>query len=103
MVREEEQLKLSSVSANVSTVNTVEGAVGPTLTIELNMEGVDVMAVVDTASNSTIISHSLFHVIKCHLDSEGKTMPKLELPCVPHYGKEGTRGKPLDITAQIQL
>ena len=30
-------------------------------------------------------------------------MPQLELPCVPLYGKEGTKGKPLDITAQVSL
>ena len=26
-------------------------------------------------------------------------MPKLELPCVPRHGKEGTKCKPPDITA----
>ena len=103
MAKEEEQLKSASAGASMSTVNTVKGAVGPTLTIELNVEGVNVVAIVDTASNSTIISRPMLHDIKRHLDSEGKPMPKLELPCVPLYGKEGTKGKPLDITAQVLL
>lgn len=95
---------LNSASATVSSVNTLEGAVGPTLTIELDVEGVVVTAIVDTASNSTIISRcSLLHDIKRHLDAVGKSMPKLELPCVPLYGKDGTKGKPLDITAQVCL
>ena len=67
------------------------------------MEGVNAIAVVDTVSNSTIISRSLLHDIKRHLDSQGQPMLKLELPCVPLYGKEGTKGKPLDITAQVLL
>ena len=87
MAKEEEQLKLASGSPPVSTVNAVKGAVGPTLTIELNV-GVNVTAIVDTASNSTIISRSLLHDVKRQLDSESKPMPKLELPCVPLYGKE---------------
>ena len=103
LAKEEEQLKLASGSAPVSTVNAVKDAVGPTLTIELNVEGVNVTAIVDTASNSTIISRSMLHDIKRQLDSESKPMPKLELPCVPLYGKEGTKGKPLDITAQVLL
>ena len=86
MLREDEQLR----STDVSTVNAVKGAIGPTLTIGLNVEGVDVTA---TASNSTIISRSLLHDIKRHLDSQSKPLPKLELPCVPLYGKEGTKGK----------
>lgn len=98
-----EEKLLDTASTNASTVNTVEGAVGPTLTIELDVEGVIVTAVVDTASNSTIILRSLLHDIKRHLDSESKPMPKLELPCVPLYGKDGTKGKPLDITAQVSL
>ena len=103
LVKEEEKLNLASSSAPISTVNAVKGAVGPTLTIELSVEGVNVTAIVDTASNSTIISRSMLHDIKRHLDSKGKSMPKLELPCVPLYGKEGTKGKPLDITAQVLL
>ena len=90
-------------SSSVSTVNVVEGAVGPTLMLDLSVEGLQVAAVVDTASNSSIISCSMLHEIKRHLQARGEPMPQLELPCVPLYGKEGTKGKPLDITAQVSL
>lgn len=68
---------------------------GPTLMLELCVEGVQVPAVVDTASNSSIISRPMLHGIKNHLLSLGKPIPKLELPSIPLYGKEGTKGKPL--------
>lgn len=84
-------------------MNVIEGAVGPTLMLELSVEGLQIAALVDTASNSTIISWSMLHEIKHHLQALGKSMPQLELPCVPLYGKEGTKGKPLDITAQVSL
>ena len=86
-----------------SRVNTIEGAVGPTLMLELSVEGLQVAAVVDTASNSSIISRPMLHSIKNHLQSLGQPIPKLELPSIPLYGKEGTKGKPLDITAQVML
>ena len=81
-------------------MNVVEGAVGPTLMLELSMEGLHVAAVVIP---------QLFPDLCCmklnidHLQAQGKPMPQLELPCVPLYGKEGTKGKPLDITAQVSL
>ena len=95
--------QLLSEPNKVGSVNVVEGAVGPTLMLELSVEGLQVTAVVDTASNSTIISRSLLHDLKNHLQALGRPIPKLELPCVPLYGKEGTKGKPLDITAQVPL
>ena len=51
------------------------------------MEGLQVAAVVDTASNSTIISRPMLHSIKRHLQSLGKPIPQLELPCMPLYRK----------------
>ena len=99
----EQSLLTNPEPGNVGTVNAVEGAVGPTLMIKLSVEGLQVAAVVDTASNSTIISRPMLHSIKHHLQSLGKPIPKLELPCIPLYGKEGTKGKPLDITAQVML
>jgi hypothetical protein len=95
----EQQILTDSSSA--STVNVVEGAVGPTLMLELSVEGLRVAAVVDTTSNSTIISRPMLHEIKQHLQAQGKPMPQLGLPCVPLYGKEGTKGKPLDITTHV--
>ena len=90
-------------SSGSGNVNVVKGAVGPTLLLELFVEGLKATAVVDTASNSTIISRPMLHGIKRHLESLGKPTPKLQLPCIPLYGKEGTKGKPLDITAQVEL
>ena len=100
MLREQQLL---SGNTGSGTVNTIEGAIGPTLMLELNVEDVGLAAVVDTASNSTIMSRSMLHEIKDHLQSRGKSMPPLERPCVPLYGKEGTKGKPLNITAQVTL
>ena len=60
LTREEQILADSS---SVSTVNVIQGAVGPTLMLELSMEGLQVAAVVDTVSNSTIISRSMLHEI----------------------------------------
>ena len=99
----EQSLLTNPEPDNVGTVNAIEGAVGPTLMLELFVEGLQVAAVVDTASNSTIISRPMLHRIKRHLQSLGKPIPQLELPCIPLYGKEGTKGKPLDITAQVML
>ena len=99
----EQSLLANPGSDSVAKVNVIEGAVGPTLMLELCVEGLQVAAVVDTASNSIIISISMLHSIKHHLQSLGKPFPKLELPCIPLYGKEGTKGNPLDITAQVML
>ena len=95
----EQTLLFNPEPSSVGKVNSIEGAVGPILMLEL----LQVAAVVNTASNSTIISRPMLHSIKSHLESLGKPTPKLELPCIPLYGKEGTKGKPLDITAQVML
>ena len=50
-------------------MNVVKGAVGPTLMLELFVEGLQAAVVVDTASNSTIISRPILHSIKRHLES----------------------------------
>ena len=81
-------------SSSSGNVNVVKGAVGPTLLLELFVEGLKATAVVDTTCNSTIISRPMLHGIKRHLESLGKPTPKLQLPCIPLYGKEGTKGKP---------
>ena len=61
------------------------------------------IAVVGTASNSTIISRSMLHDIKQHVKTLGKPLPQLELLGVPLYGNERIKEKPLDMTAQIPL
>ena len=71
--------------------------------LELLVEGLQVAAVVDTASNSTIISRPMLHSTKRNLQSLGKPIPQLKLPSIPLYGKEGTKGNPLDITDQVRF
>ena len=69
-----------------STVKLVTGAVGPTLWLEVCIEGLPVSAVADTGAQSTIISRQVLHKIHKHMQNQGKSMPRLELPSVPLYG-----------------
>ena len=89
---------------NTSTVGLVTaGAVGPTMFMDVAVEGFLVSAVVDVGSQSTIISRSLLHSIKSHLQSEGKATPRLDLPGLTLYGKSGSGRSPVDITAWVNL
>ena len=72
-----------------STVKVVSVAVGPNLLFDISAEGVAVAAVVDTGSQATIISRSLLHKVNSHVKSQGKSLAKLEVPSMPHYGKGG--------------
>ena len=72
-----------------STVKVVSGAVGPNLLFDISVEGVAVAAMVDTGSQATIISRSLWHEVNSWLKSQGKSLPKLKLPSMPLYGKGG--------------
>ena len=53
------------------------------------VEGVAVSAMVDTGSQSTIVSHSLLHKVFKHVEREGKLLPKLECPSTKLRGKGG--------------
>ena len=101
----EEQGLLDDHSMDTSAIQMirVSRAVGPTVQMELLVEGLKVPAVVDTGSQSTIISRALLHDIKRHLEGQGKSMPKLELPRVKLFGKDGSSEKPLNIMAQVRL
>ena len=83
-----------------SSIKIVTGAVGPTLLLDVSIEGVPVAAVADTGAQSTIISRSMLHRVHKHMKSQGKSLPKLELPSPPLYGKSGSA---LDITAMVNL
>ena len=86
---------------STSSVQMVSGqAIGPTMLMNVEVEGVLVSAVVDTGSQSTIISRPFLHKVKRHLDSQGKSMPELELPVNKFYGKSGAS---LEITARVDL
>ena len=83
-----------------SNVQVVTGAVGPSYWLEVLVEGVSVSAMVDTGSQSTIVSRSLLHKVFKHMEREGKPLPKLECPSAKLRGKGG---HPIDVTAQVKF
>ena len=106
---QDEQNMLDS-GTNVVNADTIgvkeEGpkAVGPTLFLKVQVGGVPVEAMVDTGSQSTIISRSLLHKIGRCRKSKGKPLPALEKPTARLFGKDGEGGgKELTITAQIEV
>lgn len=76
-------------SGGVAKANSIEGVVGHILMLELCVEGLQVAAVVDTASNSSIISRPMLHSIKNHLQFLGKPIPNLELPSIYTIVRDG--------------
>ena len=94
----------SSVDTVTAKPTKVRNAVGPTIYIDLEIEGVKVEAMVDTGAQSTIISRALLHEIANSLKAHGRPVPELEAPCTRLFGKECNSVKPeLDITAQVML
>ena len=81
-----------------SSVNIVTGAVGPSYWLQISVEGLAVSALVDTGSQSTIISRSLLHKVFLHLKKHGKTLPTLDYPCTKFKGKGG---HPIGVSAQV--
>ena len=76
-------------------------AVGPSLYLDLDIEGVPVVSMVDCGSPSTIISRSLLHRIVQQMKSDGKLLPELSLPSMQLFGKDGCYK--IKITAQVDL
>ena len=72
-----------------SSVNVVTGAIGPSYWLQISVEGLAVSALVDTRSQSTIISRPLLHKVFRHLKENGKTPPKPDYPCTKFKGKGG--------------
>ena len=102
------QLKEEQSSVNVVRVNTEEKnslkAIGPTIYLSIIIGGIPVEAMVDTGSQSTIISRSLLHKIGQKLRSQGEPLPVLEKPSSHLFGKDGAGGgRELTITAQLQV
>jgi len=102
-----EQVMLTDSSGRMGAISASEGshskAVGPTVFLPIMIEGVSVEALVDTGSQSTIISRSMLHEIGRHVRSKGKSLPTLERPTVCLFGKDGAgSGRELVITAQLQ-
>lgn len=73
-------------------------AVGPSLYLDLDIEGVPVVSMVDCGSPSTIISRS--RTVQ-QMKSDGKPLPELSLPSVQLFGKDGRHE--IKITAQVDL
>ena len=48
--------------------------------LDVSVEGVPVAAVADTGAQSMIMSRSMLHKINKQMKSQGKSLPKLELP-----------------------
>ena len=102
-----EQALLSDSTSTASSVTASEKdsrAVGPTVYIDLLINGEPVRAMVDTGAQSTIISRSMLHAIGCRAKSEGHPLPVLVQPSVRLYGKDGKGGgRELMITAELQV
>ena len=71
---------------------------------DLMVEKVHVKALVDSGSQSTIVSRAFLHKIGWSLREAGKPLPKLSMPTARLYGKDGKSGnQELNITAQVEL
>ena len=72
-----------------SKVQLVTGTVGPSYWLDVLVEGIAVSAMVDTESQSTIVSRTLLHKVFKRLEREGKALPKLGFPSTKLKGKGG--------------
>ena len=106
-LQDEQKLFLDgSVSTNAVSACGKEDlkAVGPTVYMSVQVSGVPVEAMVDTGTQSTIISRSLLHEIGCHMKRTGQPLPCLERPTARLFGKDGEGGGcELVITAQVPV
>ena len=103
------QLRKEEGLAGESTVGTVTAqgqaqAVGPTLYCNVSVEGVPVRAMVDTGSQSTIISRSFLHKIVRQKKTNKEPDLVYKLPGVRLFGKDGPQGSPeILVTAELDL
>ena len=82
------------------SVNVVTGAVGSAYLLDVSVGGLVVSALVDTGSQSTIMSRAFLHKVFAHMRGLGDTQPRLQEPCTKFKGKGGN---PIQITAQVPL
>ena len=79
-------------------------AFGPTFVLQVLIEGIEVEAMVDTGSQSTVVSRAILHVVGKRLHQEGREMPQLRVPTVRLCGKDcGGEKREFDITAEVSL
>ena len=86
---------LNTPDSHVSTVTAscAPTAISPTLELDVVVGGVAAIAMVDTGSQSSIISRSLCHKIGRQLRRLGKPVRTLEPVSVRLYGKDGAAGQ----------
>lgn len=78
--------------------------VGPTVLLDVEVEGVPIEAVVDTGSQSTIISRETLHAIGRSLRGAGRPLPHLCKLTVKLFGKDGQEdGRELVVNAQLEV
>jgi len=80
--REKQELVSSSQTYLVNASEERAEAVGTLLHVDVCIEGVSVLAMVDTGAQFTIISQSTLHAVNRHLKQQGRELPPLELPTV---------------------
>ena len=83
------QLQSQCDTVTAQTQTDTSDAVGPTLQLNIQIEGLMVEAMVDTGSQSTIISRATLQKVAAKLQEQGKEIPKLRLPSVELSGKDG--------------
>ena len=92
-----------STIRHVTAVGKAE-AVGPTLWLNVTVEGVPVNAMFDSGSESTIISRHMLHQVFRHCCQLGVSEPKLKVSSVKLYGKDSkVPGKEFLITTETTL
>ena len=98
------RLKVERSKLSVGTVvaDTVD-AVGPVMFLDVEIEGCPVRAVVDTGSQSTIVSRDQLHQIARAMRQLKCEGPTLVTPSAKLYGRSGRDRSELTITAEAQL
>ena len=94
----------AQVGCVCTEAKTICKAVGPSMFLDVSVEGVSLPAMVDCGAQSTIISRELLHRIARKRLCDEKEILKLEKPTVRLFGKDGPQGgRELIITAQVEL
>ncbi len=89
--------KIETITADAADV------VRPVVYVEVMIDGFPVKAVVDSGAQSTILSRHLLHQVARHMQSQGRSVPKLVQPSVRLYGRSGNDRSELMISAQASL
>ena len=85
-----EQTQLCKGVSKIETIaSDAANAVGPIIYLDVIIEGHPVKAVVDSGTQSTILSRDLLHQIARHMQSQGRSVPKLAQPSAKLYGRSG--------------